>query len=214
MSWANSWGSLNAHGGGRPVPPLQGGTPATSPLEPGQRAQASSNPLGSQPEAGSLTLRAAPPPPRPAGGSRLPHPLLLRGALQVLGGTLESSRVTTRPTSSLHSGVLGLCASRSLENCRGTTWNWSGERQRRASGSVLRSGALPAAGGHPSWMAQDCPQSDPVARFWKTRVLPVTAAACSGQGPPHRPAPSSDHCPTDDNDERCPPGREGLARTL
>lgn len=38
-------------------------------------------------------------------------------------GTLERSRVTTSPTSSLHSGVLGLKVSRSLENCRGTTWN-------------------------------------------------------------------------------------------
>lgn len=38
-------------------------------------------------------------------------------------GTLESSRVTTSPTSSLHSGVLGLKVSSSLENRRGTTWN-------------------------------------------------------------------------------------------
>lgn len=37
--------------------------------------------------------------------------------------TLESSRVTTRPTSSLHSGVLGLKVSSSWEKHRGTTWN-------------------------------------------------------------------------------------------
>lgn len=191
-SWANSWCSLNAHGGHQPVPPLQGGAPAASPLEPGQQARAVLQ-LPGQPDRGQVTLRAAPHP--TLGGPGAPASL---GHPQGLGGTLESSRVTTRPTSSLHSGVLGLCASRSLENLRGTTWNWSEKRQRRASWSVLGSGALPPTGGHPPGLLRTAHGQTPCPLL--ENKSPPCAGSYPRQGPPHRPAPGSDRGSADGND--------------
>lgn len=50
--------------------------------------------------------------------------------------TFARSRVTTRPISSLHSGMSGLYMSRCLVNFRGRTWKWSRKTKRNTSESL------------------------------------------------------------------------------